>query len=193
MPDERTDELTTYFDKAVKTLEFDKITAMLAECAPTEGAKALAYRLMPDNDRYMIEKKLRQTTDAKNLLTAKGMPSFGNVKDITASIDRAEKGATMTPVELLDVAALLCTARRLYDYFFGDRKEGDPGEGLTEIFGRLVSDRPLETKITRAIIAEDMIADEASPELAEIRRKIRVENNRIKDNLQRYVSGAFGK
>ena len=38
-----------------------------------------------------------------------------------------------------------------------------------------------------------MIADEASPELAEIRRKIRVENNRIKDNLQRYVSGAFGK
>ena len=107
MPDERTDELTTYFDKAVKTLEFDKITAMLAECAPTEGAKALAYRLMPDNDRYMIEKKLRQTTDAKNLLTAKGMPSFGNVKDITASIDRAEKGATMTPVELLDVAALL--------------------------------------------------------------------------------------
>ena len=193
MPDERTDELTTYFDKAVKTLEFDKITAMLAECAPTEGAKALAYRLMPDNDRYMIEKKLRQTTDAKNLLTAKGMPSFGNVKDITASIDRAEKGATMTPVELLDVAALLCTARRLYDYFFGDRKEGDPGEGLAEIFGRLVSDRPLETKITRAIIAEDMIADEASPELAEIRRKIRVENNRIKDNLQRYVSGAFGK
>lgn len=193
MPDERTDELTTYFDKAVKTLEFDKITAMLAECAPTEGAKALAYRLMPDNDRYMIEKKLRQTTDAKNLLTAKGMPSFGNVKDITASIDRAEKGAMMTPVELLDVAALLCTARRLYDYFFGDRKEGDPGEGLAEIFGRLVSDRPLETKITRAIIAEDMIADEASPELAEIRRKIRVENNRIKDNLQRYVSGAFGK
>lgn len=193
MPDERTDELTTYFDKAVKTLEFDKITAMLAECAPTGGAKALAYRLMPDNDRYMIEKKLRQTTDAKNLLTAKGLPSFGNVKDITASIDRAEKGATMTPVELLDVAALLCTARRLYDYFFGDRKEGDPGEGLAEIFGRLVSDRPLETKITRAIIAEDMIADEASPELAEIRRKIRVENNRIKDNLQRYVSGAFGK
>lgn len=43
MPDERTDELTTYFDKAVKTLEFDKITAMLAECAPTEGAKTLAY------------------------------------------------------------------------------------------------------------------------------------------------------
>lgn len=99
----------------------------------------------------------------------------------------------MTPTELLDVAALLSIARRLSDYFFGDRREGDVGEGLREIFGRLVSDRPLEVKITKAILAEDMIADEASPELADIRRRIRAENNRIKDNLQRYVSGAFGK
>lgn len=193
MPDERTDEVTTYFDKAVRTLEFDKITAMLADCAPTEGARSLAYRLMPDNDRYMIERKQRQTTDAKALLISKGMPSFGSVTDITASVDRAEKGAAMTTVELLNVASLLCTARRLYDYFFGDRKEGDPGEGLAEIFGRLVTDHPLEVKITRTIISEDMIADEASSELAEIRRKIRVENNRIKDNLQKYVSGVFGK
>ena len=51
----------------------------------------------------------------------------------------------------------------------------------------------VEVKITKAIIAEDVIADEASPELADIRRKIRSENNRIKDNLQKYVSGAYGK
>ncbi|MBQ7125268.1 MAG: endonuclease MutS2, partial [Clostridia bacterium] len=117
----------------------------------------------------------------------------GGVSDITESVERAEKGASMTPSELLDIALLLGTARRLFDYFFCDRKEGDVGGALREFFGRLVSDKPLETKITRAIISEDVIADEASPALAEIRRKIRAENNRIKDNLQRYVSGAFGK
>ncbi len=183
----------TYYDKAIRTLEFDKIAAMLAECAPTEGAKALAVRITPDNDISSIRRKQLQTSEAKRLIISKGMPSFGNIKDITASIERAEKGASMTPTELLDVAALLSIARRLSDYFFGDRREGDVGEGLREIFGRLVSDRPLEVKITKAILAEDMIADEASPELADIRRRIRAENNRIKDNLQRYVSGAFGK
>ena len=184
---------TTYYEKAIHTLEFDKIITMLSECAPTEGAKLLALRLMPENDIISIRRKQLETTAAKILLISKGMPSFGNVKNITESVERAEKGASMTPAELLDVASLLNTARRLFDYFFGDRKEGDAGEALREIFGRLISDRALETKITRAIIAEDTIADEASPALAEIRRKIRAENNRIKDNLQKYVSGAFGK
>ncbi len=184
---------TTYYEKAIRTLEFDKIAAMLVECAPTEGAKALAYRITPESSITAIRKKLRLTTEAKNLLMAKGMPPFGGVKDITEAVERAEKGASMTPLELLSVASLLSTARHLYDYYFGDKHETVQAEEIRDIFGRLVSDRMLETKITKAILAEDMIADEASPELADIRRKIRSENNRIKDNLQKYVSGAYGK
>jgi len=184
---------TTYYDKALHTLEFDKITAMLADCAPTEGSRAMAYRLVPDGDPYQIRRKQSQTTDAKNLLMMKGFPSFGALKDVTPAIERAEKGASMTMRELLDTAALLQTARRLSDYFFGDRKESDPGEGLREQFGRLVADRMLETRITRAIPAEDLIDDEASPALADIRRRIRLENNKIKDSLQKYLSGTFAK
>ncbi len=184
---------TSYYDKALRTLEFDKITAMLSECCPTEGSRAMAYRLTPDGDPYMIRKRLMQTTEAKRLIMSKGFPSFGSVKDVTDAVERAEKGASMNPKELLDTAALLHTARRLSDYFFGDRKEHDVGEGLREHFGRLSTDRSLETRITRAILSEDMIADEASPALADIRRRIRLENNKIKDNLQKYVSGAYGK
>ncbi len=184
---------TTYFGKAIRTLEFDKIAALLADCAPTEGGKALALRIVPDCDIPTIRKKLMQTGEARRLLTAKGMPSFGQVKDITESVDRAEKGASMTPAELLAVASLLCSTRRVSDYFFGDRREGDVGEGLRELFSRLIPDRPLEMRITRAIPAEDMIADEASPALADIRRRIRAENNRIKDSLQRYLGGAYAK
>ena len=53
--------------------------------------------------------------------------------------------------------------------------------------------RYLEERITRSILSEDMIADEASRELAEIRRKIRETNNRIKDTLQRYINGSYSK
>jgi len=184
---------TTYYDKAIRTLEFDKITALLADCCPTEGSRAMAMRLTPDGNPDMIRRRLLQTTEAKRLIMSKGFPSFGSVKDVTGAIERAEKGASMNPKELLETAALLNTARRLSDYFFGDRKEQDPGEGLREHFGRLSTDRMLESRITRAILAEDMIADEASPALADIRRRIRLENNKIKDSLQKYVGGAFGK
>ena len=60
-------------------------------------------------------------------------------------------------------------------------------------FERLLVNRALETRIHKAVLAEDTIADEASPALSEIRRKIRSENNRIKEILQKYISGAYAK
>lgn len=178
------------FDKALHTLEFDKIADKLAECALTDGAKELAISLKPSDDEEYIVKILKQTSAAKDLMAMKGMPSFGSVKDVTPSLDRALKSAVLSPRELLDIAAVLRTARRLLDYINTDKRS----DGVLDVnFNRLTGNRRLEEKITRAIIAEDMIADEASSELAEIRRKIRNENNKIKDNLQKMINGSMAK
>ena len=178
------------FDKALHTLEFDKIIDLLVECAPTDGSKELAVSLKPTDDEEYITKLLAQTTAAKHLMSFKGMPSFGAIKDINPSLDRAVKSAVLTPRELLDIAAVLRTARRLLDYINTDKR----ADSVLDVnFDRLTGNRRLEEKITRAIIAEDMIADEASPELADIRRKIRNENNKIKDNLQKMVNGSMSK
>ena len=93
-------------------------------------------------------------------------------------MERAEKGATLTPRELLDIAAVLRTARGLRDYIEDGRKEET---ALDEIFARLQTNRTLEERIVRSIITEDLIADEASPELADVRRKMRAEQNKIKE------------
>ena len=128
----------------MRTLEFDKILEMLAELAPTEGSRAYALTLPPQSDPYVIKKRLKNTTDAKRLIVAKGFPSFGSVNDVVDSVERAEKGATLSTRELLDIAALLRTARRLIDYYFDNRGEVSDGESLRESFGRLVSVRTLE-------------------------------------------------
>jgi len=174
------------FDKAINTLEFDKVRNMLAECAATDGARELAVNLKPERNPERIERMLRQTDDAKKLASIKGAPSFYGVTDVTAAVDRAEKGAVLTPRELLNIASVLRVSRALLDYINVDKRSE---YSLDEIFERLTPNRFLEDKITRAIPAEDIIADEASPELSEIRRKIRNTNNRIKDTLQKYVSG----
>ncbi len=176
----------SFSEKAIRTLEFDKICAMLEEHAETEGARILARNLRPSADTYTVLRRLRRTTDARRLADAKGAPSFGRVRDIAAACERAEKGAILSPRELLDCAGVLRTARTLQDYHLGNH----PFETvLDEVFDRLIPDRRVEDRITRAIPSEELIADEASPLLADIRRKIRNENAKIKETLQKLISG----
>lgn len=174
-----------YSENLFSTLEFDKIKSLLAEGAMTDGAKQMALSLEPSADPVVIVRKQRRTLDACRLANAKGMPSISNVRDVSASCERAEKGAVLSMRELLDIAAVLRTSRYLIDYISANKLFET---SLDEIFDRLIPDRRLEERITRSIISEEMMADEASPALAEIRRKIRHENNRIKDILQQYVS-----
>lgn len=174
----------SFSEKTMHSLEFDKICELLATFAPTEGSKSMARMLTPSEDIDTVLKKQRRTTDAKRLCDAKGMPTFGGVRDVSESCERAEKGAILTPGELLAIAAVLRTSRSLTDYCHGNHLFDTV---LDEIFDRLMPNRTLEDKIVRSIISEELIADEASDTLANIRRQIRITNNKIKETLQKYV------
>ncbi len=177
-----------YNDRNLYTLEFDKVREMLASCAATEGAREMARTLVPllRDDREAILEKLGRTTDARRLIDFKGQPSFGMVKDVEGACERAEKGAVLSQRELLEIGNVLKTSRSLLDYI----RTNKPFEtSLDDIFERLFVFRPLEDKIYRSIISEEMMADEASPALADIRRRIRIESNRIKETLQKYIAG----
>ncbi len=174
-----------YSEKLFSTLEFDKIRAMLADCAMTEGARQMCLSLSPTDRPDTVLRRTRRTTDARRLVDAKGYPSFGDVKDVGGACERADKGAVLSLRELLDIADVLRTSRILLDYINGNKLFDTV---LDELFDRLITNRHLEDRIFRSVISEEMIADEASSELADIRRKIRHENNRIKEILQKYVT-----
>ena len=172
--------------KTLSTLEYDKIINMLSEVCATDGARARAVSLLPSDDYDTVIARQTRTEDAKKLIGAKGYPAFSAQERVVSSAERAYKGAILSPAELLEIAALLRSARVVLDYINTDK----PFEtSLDAVFTRLLPNRALEDRITRSILSIEMIADEASPELAEIRRKIRVTNNKIKDTLQSYVGG----
>ena len=179
-----------YTQKSLSMLEYDKVIAMLCDCALTEGAREMALRLMPSDSEKTVIRKQRITADARRLAEAKGYPAFGGVKDVSALVGKATRGAMLQPIELLEVADLLRVARGLWDYGRTDK----PFETvLDETFSLLTTNRTLEERITRTVLSEDTIADEASPTLADLRRKIRSANNKIKDTLQKFMSGGYGK
>ncbi len=177
-------------ERSLRSLEFDKIRDMLASCAATAGAREEAVSLMPSCDVREVVMRQRRTSDALRLVNVKGAPPFGSVINVSDICDRADKGGTLSRRDLLDVANLLRTSRALLDYIRANKLFDTV---LDEVFERLIPNKRLEDSILRAIISEDMVADEASSALGEVRRKIRATNNRIKEILQKYTSGAHSK
>ena len=177
-------------EKTLSTLEFDKIRQMLADCCSTAGAVQMAMMLTPTDRLDVATERQTRTTDAKRLADAKGMPSFGGVSDVSDLCERALKGAILTPRELLDAAALMRTSRQLLEYIRTNKLFATV---LDEIFERLTPSRMIEDRISRSIISEELISDDASPALADVRRKIRIANLKVRETLAKYTGGSYSK
>ncbi len=177
-------------DKSTRVLEYEKIKLMLAKFALTQGAKKRALQLTPSSNEITVKRRQALTASAKELIGIKGTPSFNSLPEILDFVEKAEKNSILSPREILDVASSLQTSRNLLEYIHSDAIRHSV---LTEIFESLVPNRTLETKIFKAILGEDLIADDASPKLADIRRKIRYQTNRIREVLQSYLTGEKSK
>ena len=180
----------SHFKRATRTLEFNKITEMLSACAPTEGARLLARDLMPEADTVRVKRLQAETSAARYLIAKKGMPSFCSVKDVADSIEKAAKHATLSTGELREIGNVLRTARGVLDYV--EDGEAEPTV-IDEIFKRLTPNRFLEEKIFRSIPIEDFVADEASPALADLRRKVRNAQSNVRNTLTKFISGSYSK
>ena len=176
--------MSELYDKSQRKLELDRVLVMLSECAGSFDGKTACLALRPSSDIEQVQQWLEETTVASTLSTQKGYPGFAGVKDVTASLDRAERGGTLQPKELLDIAGVLRCARSVKGYISEDEAQNV----LTPLFHMLTPNKYLEEKIFSSILTEEEIADTASPELADIRRHMRVQSAKIKDSLQKIIS-----
>jgi len=176
-------------EKSLKTLEYDKILEKLKSHAVCSDAALLAEKLKPINSLDEVLKLLNETEDAVRLMGKKGSPNFYNIRNCDMALMRAEKGAALSLKELLDIALILKTSRMLIDYI----DENMDGLLIKNIFKSLEADKFIENKIYNAIISEEEISDNASAELASIRRKINKTILQAKEVLQRIIRGNQAK
>ena len=176
--------MSELYEKSRLKLELDRVLHMLSECAGSVDGKTACLALAPSSDLEQVQEWLEETTVASTLSTHKGYPGFSNVKDVSASLDRAERGGTLQPKELLDIAGVLRCTRSVKGYITEEEQKNI----LTPLFDMLTPNKYLEEKIFAAILTEEEIADTASPALADIRRHMRVQSAKIKDSLQKVIS-----
>lgn len=150
--------------------------------------KELCRKLQPSTDINRIRLMQTQTKDALTRLFQKGSVSFGSVKDIRGSLKRLEIGSSLGIMEILSVCALLENTSRVKAYSRGDRSDL-PSDSLDSMFEQLAPLTPLSSEIRRCILSEDEISDDASPALRQVRRNMKVTNDRIHTQLSGLVNG----
>ena len=182
--------MSELYEKSILKLELDQVLELLSQCAGSFEGKAACLTLRPSSDLEDVQALLDETTAASDMCTRKGNPVFGDVTDVSASLERADRGGCLQPAELLQIAGVLRCARNIKGYV----SEDDPVTIIDPLFAALTPNKYLEDRIFGAILSEEEIADNASPELADIRRHMRIQSAKIKDGLQKIISSpAYSK
>ena len=102
--------MSELYEKSLQKLELDQVLQLLAECAGSAEGKAACLRLSPVTDLEDVQQMLNETTAAYDLCTRKGNPSFSDVYDVSAALERADRGGCLQPKELLHIAGVIrCT------------------------------------------------------------------------------------
>lgn len=178
--------------KSLKTLEYNKIKEMLLNYAVSPMAKEKVNELIPINDIGQIEQWQAETTDAVSMILRKGRLPLGGLKDIKNSLKRASMGGALNIEELLYIGETLRISRQVKNYSKNERKE-EVYTTLEPLFSAIEVINKLENEIARCIISEQEIADDASNTLRDIRRDIKMSNDRIREQLGSIIHSSGNK
>lgn len=174
-------------NKALKTLEYNKITDRLASHASSEPGIKLCRELLPMMDMDEINSALKQTSDAVSRIFRHGSISFAGLKDIRPLTKALEVGSALGMSELLDICSLLKVAAGARRYGVS---EDEAADSLSGLFNVIYDIADVRREIERCILSEDEIADDASAELKNIRRQMRICTERIRTELNSMLNGS---
>ena len=177
--------------KALETLEYKKIIAQLKREMGSAASAKLADELTPLTSEKIIKEELRSTTEAVDLIVRKGPLPTGGLYDIREALLLAKKGGSLTMRQLLEVQNVLGISSEVVAFMHDDALP--ELKYIGEMVDLIVEFTALEKEISRCILTEDEMADNASPKLKDIRRSIHQQNQAIKNKLSRIITSSSNK
>jgi len=168
----------------LKALELPKILALLAEQTDCDDAAQMAMELRPAGTLEEASALLEETWDAYRMIAQFGAPSFRELYNVTNAVRRAEAGGLLNLTELLRIGETLRALRGIYDW---RQKSAGLKTVLEWRFSNLMPNKYLEDRIFNVVISEEEVSDNASPELASIRRKMHAAGARAREKLDHMI------
>lgn len=172
-------------NRHLKALEYDKVLEMAMKRACNDDARDIISAIRPETSVNMAQNHIDMTENAYILLAKYGGPSFGGLKNVNNSLARASAGGVLSMKELLDIGSTVRAVRGIREW--RNNSGGQDELKIDLYFNSLMPNKYLEDKIFSAILTEDEMSDNASPELASIRRQIKNKENSVRDQLERLI------
>ncbi|MBQ2770730.1 MAG: endonuclease MutS2 [Clostridia bacterium] len=166
-------------EKALKTLEYDKVLQLLAQGTASDMGRDAALRLKPAQNLPAAIALMERTDEAYSYYRRNGKTPIMAFPDIRETLKKSKAAYALSPGDLLRIALCLKASRTAREEIEGE--ENAPQ--LTLLANRLSAHRSIEEEINRCILSEEEINDNASPELARIRRQMRITNERVREKL----------
>lgn len=172
-------------EKTLQTLEYPKVLDRLAGYAAFSASADLARALRPTADRSLAHLWQTQTSEARRLLDVNADVSVGGATDIRPFVETARHGGVLSPADLLAVKNTLVAARTLSRTF---ERLNTEFPALTALAASLPPPPGLVDAISRTVSERGEVMDDASPQLAGIRRELKVSHERLFTKLQRLLN-----
>ncbi len=181
--------VTVMNERALRTLEFDKIVNKIKALCTSELGREIAQEVAPERQLSVVVRKQKETTDAVDFILRRGNPPLGGIHDIRSSLKRVEIGSILNPGELLRVSDTLRAARHLKNYSssVNSASADEDNNYISGLISSMTSNKRIEDKINMAIVSEEEIDDNASKALSNIRRQIKEQQSAIKEKLNSMI------
>lgn len=174
-------------EKTLYKLEFHKVLELVKMQAATEGGKNLIGKMLPSSDLDIVKKLQEETAEAIKMSIKQGKLPLAKLHEMKPILKRVEMGAILGSGELLAVRDTMRMTRQARNYYQDAIATGQTYDVLGEQFETLTPYATLEREISRCILAVDQFADDATPELFQIRRQIKNLSAKIKEALQNII------
>ena len=176
-------------ERTIRTLELDKIQTLLRAYAVSDLGKATVDALSPAASLPEAERLLQETMEAESVFWRLGHTPIDVFPDIRGSLRRMSAVLALSMGELLAAERCLKVSRRAREAILGGKEQG--GDGLLCLLAnRLTAQPAIENEIARCILSEEDMADNASPELARIRRQMKLTTEKVRDKLNSIIRSA---
>jgi DNA mismatch repair protein MutS2 len=173
--------------RTLRVLEFDKIRERMARHASFSLGRERVLALLPTDDIREAQGWQAETREARTLLEEKSDVHLGGVHDSRSLVEQAVRGATLLPMDLLDIRSTLVRARTLHRLL---TRLGDQFPHIADVAARISAPGDLIEEIARCIDERDEVLDSASDALARIRRTLREAHGALMERLQRIVASS---
>jgi len=179
-------------NKALSTLEFNKITELLAAKAISQPGKERCLALVPIIDIDEIKRLQTETSEASGQVMRKGALPLGGICDIRPMVKRSVSGGSLSIAELLGVGDFLHVSGKVINYAKTAVSE-EQSTPVRDLFESITEAPRLSAEIDHCIMNDQELHDDASPKLREIRREVNISNGRVREHLNSIIHSATYK